>query len=276
MGSLRDVENHLQSTLATGEMDQALHRWSTRHPCLRDIAQAEDLVGLFRQVDGDRERKERILRALTTRAKVGDEPAGILLIGLYLPSFRRTRREIGSCTLTEEELEAEMLTGFWEEVTRPHPIAVSVTSRLFYAIQNRAWKAVRASSRAMASAVPISTSEVASHGGSSSALEDSPELMLDLATREGILSRHQAQLIRATRLEGFSIEELAAKLGTSCDALKMKRSRAERRLIDWLRDSRNDRSDDIRPTKVTFPASRSRRARVAPGPDEDFSAEIHA
>jgi hypothetical protein len=61
-----------------------------------------------------------------------------------------------------------------------------------------------------------------------------PDLVLARAVAAGILTRHEAALIGDTRLGDVLIDDLADHYGLSPAALRMRRVRAERRLVAAL------------------------------------------
>lgn len=67
-----------------------------------------------------------------------------------------------------------------------------------------------------------------------------PDLVLARAAAAGILTRHEAALIGDTRLGGTLIDELADQQGVSPAALRMRRVRAERRLVTAIRNGEVD------------------------------------
>jgi DNA-directed RNA polymerase specialized sigma24 family protein len=54
--------------------------------------------------------------------------------------------------------------------------------------------------------------------------------MLTTAVEQCVITREDARLIESTRVKGLSLDQLAASAGTSYDALRMRRARAEARL----------------------------------------------
>jgi hypothetical protein len=65
-----------------------------------------------------------------------------------------------------------------------------------------------------------------------------PDFVLGEAVKAGILSPDEADLIGETRVGDLSLDDYAQATGIGLSCLKMRRLRAEPRLISWLR-SRN-------------------------------------
>ena len=60
------------------------------------------------------------------------------------------------------------------------------------------------------------------------------EALVSCAVKAGALSEQEAELILATRIDEVPLTELAARLGLSYNALKIRRQWAERRLLFHL------------------------------------------
>ena len=60
------------------------------------------------------------------------------------------------------------------------------------------------------------------------------DLVLARAEREGVISAADADLIGMTRLEGVQLAEAAEMLGATKNAVKIRRQRAEARLVAWI------------------------------------------
>lgn len=119
-------ERRFNELRSTGRLDSALARWKRGQSFLMAFSDSDALVSTFRSGrDEKRPAKHLGLLAICIEARGGDEDAFLLLVGLYLPTFRRLRREIGPCLLEEEDLEAEMIAGFWEALSDPVGLARS-------------------------------------------------------------------------------------------------------------------------------------------------------
>ena len=62
------------------------------------------------------------------------------------------------------------------------------------------------------------------------------ELVLDQAVAGGVVSRADAELIAATRIQEVRLRELAGRWGVGYEALRKRRQRAEAALAGWLAD----------------------------------------
>lgn len=125
------------------------------------------------------------------------------------------------------DLDAEILTGFLEH------LATIDTSRR--AILHRLrWAAVRAAERA----VKIDNAQRKSHAAAESAPPKAPwghpDLVLNRAVADGAITEAEADLIGSTRMEDIGLAEAAEMLGITINAAKIRRQRAEARLVAWL------------------------------------------
>jgi hypothetical protein len=84
-----------------------------------------------------------------------------------------------------------------------------------------------------------------------------PDLILGRAVTLGVISAEQRELIAATRLDRELIEEIAARTGIAASVLRMRRVRAERKLLAAL--ERGDLDPDSAAVIATGRARRQRR-----------------
>lgn len=219
----------------SGRLDSALVRWKARHTELSAFADSEAFVRDFKPREQQSETSQRmVLQAVASEAVRGDEEAFLLLVGLYLNTFRQLRREIGHCLLDEQELEAEMLAGFWEVI---HGLGVSRTpaATLFFGPRRRVWKAIASAGE---SRLWTDESEI------EAALAPAPDLeaihLLEEAVENGVLSSEEFALIVASRVSGEPVSELARHLGARRETISMRRRRAELRFAKWLKSSEGE------------------------------------
>lgn len=227
MAFVRSLEKRYAAALASGSLDRALARWKAEDSSFLAFDGVEELVRLCRSQQSGREAKEQVIDALCERAGAGDEESALLLMWLFIGTLRRVRKMFGDSPLSDEDLEAEMLAGFWDGVRKD--TSTRPSARIFYAVLDRAREAV-----AQARKVSVE----APGGELPKARQPSPGvgvgLILHQAEAEGILTPDDLRLIRATRLEGWRVSEIAESLGESREAVSMRRKRAEDKLARWL------------------------------------------
>jgi len=152
------------------------------------------------------------------------------LAGVLLPGIgRRVYPLCRAFPRLAADLEAEALVGLLQAVQAWRLGEDRVATRLV-------WAAARGAHRLLRRETALAGRE-ASVG---LRLEPPPrppahgELLLAQAVRAGVLSRADAELIAATRLQEIPLRQLAGRWGTGYEALRKRRYRAEAALARWL------------------------------------------
>ena len=153
------------------------------------------------------------------------------LAGVLLPGIgRRVYPLCRAFPPLAQDLEAEALAGLLQAVRAWRCGQDRVATRLV-------WAAARAAHRLLGREAAVGEREVsvgldleaparlASHG----------ELVLDQAVAAGVVSRVDAELIAATRVEEVPLRLLAGRWGAGYEAFRKRRQRAEAALVGWLR-----------------------------------------
>jgi hypothetical protein len=156
--------------------------------------------------------------------------AGVLLPGIgrrVYPWCRAFPRLAG-------DLEAEALAGLLQAVRGWRLGEDRVASRLV-------WAAVRAAHRLLRSEAALRDWEATVGLGLEPPARQPAhgELLLGRAVAAGVLSRTDAELIAATRVEEVPLRTLAGRWGSGYEALRKRRRRAEIRLAGWLVEQRD-------------------------------------
>lgn len=227
---MRSFEATFQDARALGRFEKAFPCWRKKRASIRRFGSLDELISLCQTRDEKAKgARELTLTALCSLARKNDSEASHLLIWLFIPLFRRIRKDIGDCQLTEEDLEAEILSGFWEGISRPGQPA-GIAGRLFYAVQHRVWVAVAAASRVwpVVALQPLEEPWPATDAPFTGILEDA-------AHEAGLLPEEMA-LILSTRLEGRDVSDIAREMGLSHATVGMRRVRAEKKLALWLEE----------------------------------------
>lgn len=151
------------------------------------------------------------------------------LAGVLLPGLRRAAASLtAACPHKAADLEAEMLTGLIEAVTRWRGGGDRVAARLIWAASRRA--------RALLGAELAYQHQVSS--GFSSAEPHRPwghpDLVLADAVADGVITAREAELISATRIGDVPLLEVAAQWGVAYDSLQKQRRRAELDVAAWI------------------------------------------
>ena len=129
------------------------------------------------------------------------------------------------------DLDGEILTGFLEHLAEIDIDRPGIMTRLRYA-------ALRAARRAVDQEVGYIRSVAVAESMEPHLPWGHEDLILAKAQCEGVLSAADVDLIGMTRLEDVDLAEAAEMLGISRNAVKIRRQRAEARLVAWLQGRR--------------------------------------
>jgi hypothetical protein len=98
------------------------------------------------------------------------------------------------------------------------------------------WRVTSHARRRLAKEVAAAGRHVASLGSTEPRRPwDHPDFVLASAAGAGVVSADDAELIGETRLGGRSLHDYAVARGERDGTLRMRRQRAERRLVGWVR-----------------------------------------
>ncbi|WP_433221880.1 hypothetical protein ACQP00_21930 [Dactylosporangium sp. CS-047395] len=175
--------------------------------------------------------RDAVWRALVVRAR-RDGPAWVVAaVGIALPGLRRMAGLLAFGWHGDtHDLDAELLVGFVERLTSIDLEPPRVVGRLIGAGVRAARRARDAEADAYmvrANAVdPIAPVQPWDH----------PDLVLVRAVAAGVIDVDEARLIAATRLEDVTLAETAARMGIAASTASLWRQKAERRLLEAIRD----------------------------------------
>ncbi|MBS2545403.1 sigma-70 region 4 domain-containing protein [Catenulispora sp. NL8] len=136
------------------------------------------------------------------------------------------------------DLDGEILTGFLEHLVEVDIDRPGIMTRLRFA-------ALRAARRAVDQEIDYTRSVAVAESMEPYLPWGHEDLLLAKAHREGIISAADVDLIGMTRLEGVDLAEAAEMLGVSRNAVKIRRQRAEARLVAWLQGRRVPSMSDM-------------------------------
>lgn len=163
----------------------------------------------------DRSRAEGA--AWTVAAAGMAAPALKWVARMYSPDFDGDR----------DDLDAEILTGFLEHVATIDTSRPAILHRLRFAAQRAGERAAKADAAHRKSHAEAESAPPKSPWGH-------PDLVLNRAVGDGAITGAEADLIGSTRLEDVHLAEAAEMLGITVNAAKIRRQRAEARLVAWL------------------------------------------
>jgi len=177
----------------------------------------------------DPDTSDAVWRQLATHAREWGAQWRVGVVGVALPGLTKmaARLSAGRRQLAED-IDSALLIGFLEllykdELTQP---------RLWLRLQWSAWRAAAKVCQSedlleLPADVPVGSRTPYRPYGH-------PDLILGRAVAAGIITPAQAELIGSTRLGDVLIEQIAAECGHSGSVVRMRRKRAERKLVAAL------------------------------------------
>jgi len=189
-----------------------------------------ELSGMLLHPSTPHAARARAMRRLVDRAMERGGGWTVGLAGVLLPGFRAAlaplMREWPGETA---DLEAETLAALVETLTVCDPKAELLAAKLIWRVTSRAKRRLERELAARGRPVswPTSTEPHRPWGH--------PDFVLAAAQRADVLSADDAELIGETRLGGMSVHAYAQARGAPEGTLRMRRMRAERRLVSWVR-----------------------------------------
>lgn len=217
--------------LVTGPRPLAVHGSRIGHGLPQRPILLDELRYMLRHPSASAAR-DPAWREVVRRAQAGKPEWTIAAVALALPGLRRlagqlTRGYDGD----PADLDAEILTAFVEALKTIDPDRPRIALRL--------WRAARRAGIKLRHAD-------APYGGRHVLVEDSavpprpfghPDFVLADAVRQQVITAAEAGLIGVTRLENLPLLEAARQLGISYQAAKLRRWRAEARLVNAIQNS---------------------------------------
>jgi DNA-directed RNA polymerase specialized sigma24 family protein len=213
--------------LQGARLGHALQAWSLREPALKALSPRALLLVLRQATNPDR--KDEILAALV-RTAARDPLAGRLLIEALLPGLKVIARRLIAQGRDREEVWAAVLAHAWIRIQtyplsrRPRRIAANILL-----------DTLRLTLRDLDSGrhqdeIPLESIEEAEARPD----QVSVDSLVFEAVVEGALSPADAELVVRTRFGGETLAEVAASAAVPYNTVKVRRQRAERRLLVFL------------------------------------------
>lgn len=242
------VKTSFEACRRSGRLGDAFARWRDRHPALGDLQSIDDLVQLCRDAPSELyPAKNDALRAVCLEAANGDESASLFLLWIMIPALLAEWKSISrQQVLAPDDVEAELLAGFWEALKWVGPESRKVALRLVHGARRRALAALKREAAWKSVAEPIPEEEPLD----SSAWTPDPEDFLADAEREGIVSALDVELLLAPP-DGF--RRIASREGLTLNAAQIRARKARDRIAAYL-DGDDPSSRRLPPEGITkFP-----------------------
>jgi DNA-directed RNA polymerase specialized sigma24 family protein len=228
--------------LTAGRLREALRVWRRSEPALTRFSNPQQLVAFLWDERVSPLEKDLLLAALL-RIAISDALAVRVVMQAMLPGLKglasrllHRSPERGGSVLEREELWQVLFCSLLERIAsyplerRPRKIAANLLLDTLHATV-----AVQKQESAARGLVPLADLREDELVSPEEALEGADvEEPLRRAVAAGAITRSEAGLILETEVDGVALAEVAARLGVSYNAVKVRRQRAERRLLAFL------------------------------------------
>jgi DNA-directed RNA polymerase specialized sigma24 family protein len=226
------LESDWQHELRSAQLTTRFRVWQTKKPVLARFADPAAVVS-FARGPSSRADKDAVLGALLTWAR-HDPIGGRMVLEIVRPGLLNLSSRMTRDSREREELCSMMFVAVWEAIRnyplarRPRRIAANLLldtlhQTLAQSGQDSAWRAAR------------SFTSVETHDGAGpEGVDGDVDGLLDRAVRAGGVTSEEAELILCSRIDGVELSELAHTAGVSYNTMKLRRQRAERRLLLFL------------------------------------------
>ena len=179
--------------------------------------------------------RDAALAALVERAQHHGGRWTVGLAGVLLPGLRRTVASVTRrCPAVTDDVQADALAGLIEALTDFDATTGRIAGRLV-------WQAAgRARRRADRELAGDARRGELTEAGAPRQPWGHPDFVLADAVAAGVITAGDAELIGDTRIGGEPLPVWAAARGLADGTVRMRRHRAERRLVAWLRGRASD------------------------------------
>ncbi|MEV4481846.1 hypothetical protein [Micromonospora coxensis] len=176
--------------------------------------------------------RDIVWRELIRRARLDGPQWVIAAVGMAMPALRRYARQLSAGYRGDpDDIGAEVLTGFLAAL-RDH---VDLTRPAPYATLCRAgWRAGHALRAQAAESTPVEDLDHVAGPRTPTVPYGHPDVLVRRAVSLGILDACDEQPYIDVRLGRRAIEPIAARLGITSDALRMRLGRIDHRITDAL------------------------------------------
>lgn len=233
MAIIDDIESAFEGLRGSSRLRSAFAGWQRRHEALGAFSDVEEMLAFCRDPEPrDLDKRDAVVAAVCEEARTGQQVAQHAVVWLFLPGLLRLAQEVDpSRVLEPEDLWGELVAGFWEGVSRVRP-GSRVKGHLLNSARWRARKVIREASEYQSRREDLSDSAEV-QGMLEPAIGELGDVLSEVVAA-GVITQREADLIRLTRLEGFSLGALARRRNVSKDSLRLRLLRAEARLLSWL------------------------------------------
>jgi len=217
--------------LASGALLGRLRVWSELEPALAGFATPQQLLRQLRGLRGQHRAEDEILIALVRQARTDPLAARVVLQAL-LPGLKALARRILLEAGEREELWSALLAHCWERIRR-YPLerrpARIAANTLLDTLKKTTYELKRQRrDRDLFADEPLP--DQAAHPADASDVER----LVARAVAAAAITHDEAELILRTRIDGRNLHALADEAGLAYHTVKVRRLRAEKRLLLFL------------------------------------------
>jgi DNA-directed RNA polymerase specialized sigma24 family protein len=226
----RDLIERLEAewpALASGPLLTRLRIWSEREPVLASFATPQQLLRQLRGLRGDHRAEDEILR----QAQMDPLAARVVLQAL-LPGLKALARRILLDASERDELWSALLAHCWERI-RSYPLerrpARIAANTLLDTLKKTTYELKR--NRRDRDQY---THEPPTEQAALKPADIDIQRLVQRAIAAAAISEEEAELILRTRIDGADLHALADEAGLAYHTVKVRRLRAEKRLLLFL------------------------------------------
>lgn len=225
------LERELLRELSGSAMATRFSSWGEREPALARFSGADELLRFLRRRPSPSE-GDRILLALLRCARMEAAAGRVVLIGV-LPGLKAISHRVLRGEDERQEVWSALFVSVWEQICtyplerRPHRVAAN----LLLDTLRHTLRAMRAS-RSTEALIAFDFHKARSVWAVSD--DPAPDALLERAVEAGAIAPAEAELVFSTRFDGIPLAHVAAAQGEPYNRVKVRRQRAERRLLLWL------------------------------------------
>lgn len=228
---LDQLERELRRELSGPVLAARYDEWARQEPVLARLGGPVKLLRFLRGRPAPA-CSDAVLCALLGRAR--SEPiAARLVLHALLPGLKALARRMLAGADEREELWSALLTIAWEEI-RSYPLERRprrVAANLLLDMLRPTLRAMRAA-RTGEPPTTLESRELRPAWPTTEGRD--PDALLGEAVAAGAITAQEADLVAVTRVDGVPLAHLAELGGQPYNRLKVRRQRAERRLLVWL------------------------------------------
>jgi len=256
MGVLADIEERFEDLKGSSKLEEGFREWASRRQALTQFDGPEEMIAFLRDKKGTYDDRNNVIWAICLEARREatnkrrsetrrreSRIASDLLVGLFVPALWRIFDEAKWPELLDtREVEAEILLGFWE-AARTLKNSRRLSGALINAGRHRVLTALRAAKKRQQLELPFDEKQILGDEQDLVSLRaewSDPWVVVCWAQFNGVVDEIEAELIFWTRLQDRELKKVASVFDLSYEAARYRRSQAERRLRDWLAESRDE------------------------------------